>query len=275
MRPVTRAFRRYSAPIADTACHLLFPQAHAFYTRLMEDGYQPHVLVDVLSDERIIYVCVPKCASSRIKKTLGALLGRCIRSSEEAYERKQSGLKNPKSVGISTFHRVATDPRTLRFSFVRNPYARLVSLWAHQFQNRPLVPGLSSIDTYLAWRGTIDPRLPRGADSRLSFDQFVAFATATADYRVDAHWTHQHIIADMPGIALDLIGKVETFAHDFSAVLDHVHAGPELRVQSMQPFNASDHDAWPSFYTTELADIVYRAYEPDFDRFKYPRKLAH
>src|SRR5580704_16518165 len=114
--------------------------------------HDPNVLIDVLPDQRIVYICIPKCASARIKKTLSALLGRHVESSEEAYTRQQSGLKNPKAVGASTFWRVATDPAALRFSFVRNPYARLVSLWAHQFRDKPLVPGLSSINKYLAWR---------------------------------------------------------------------------------------------------------------------------
>jgi hypothetical protein len=275
MKQVTRVFRQYSLPVADKAWHLFFPQAHSFYTKLIENGYYPNLLIDVLPDAGIIYVCVPKCASSRIKKTLSALLGRYIQSSEEAYERQQTGLKNPKCAGLSTFWRVATDPHALRFSFVRNPYARLVSLWAHQFRSMPLVSGLSSINSYLAWRESVDPCLPKGADSSISFKQFITFVTATANQRIDAHWTHQGIITDMPGITLDLIGKVETFAHDFSRVLDHVHASPALRLQSVLPFNASDHIAWPTYYTAELANMVYRAYELDFDRFQYPRNFAH
>jgi Sulfotransferase family len=275
MKPVTRAFRRYSLPVVDKARRLFCPQAHSLYAKLMDDGYQPNVLIDVLPVERIIYVCVPKCASARIKKTLSAFLGRHIGSSEEAYERHQSGLKNPKGVGLLTFWRVATDPGALRFSFVRNPYARLVSLWAHQFQNRPLVPGLSCINSYLAWCERVDPSLPKGADRLISFKEFVTFVTATANDRIDAHWTHQATIVDMPGIILDIVGRVETFAQDFSRVLDHVRAGPELRIQSVLPFNASDHDAWPNYYTAELANMVYRAYEPDFDRFQYRRSLPH
>jgi hypothetical protein len=275
MNGITRTFRQWSWPIADKAARLLHPRAQAFYTTLIEGGYDPNVLIDVLPDQRIVYVCVPKCASARIKKTLSALLGRYIQSSEEAYTRQQSGLRNPKGVGVSAFWRVATDPGTLRFSFVRNPYARLVSLWAHQFRNKPLVPGLSSINSYLASCGRVDPSLPKGADRVISFKEFVAFVSATAHERIDAHWTQQVAIIDMPGITLDLVGKVETFAHDFSRVLDHVHADPVLRFQSVLPFNASDHDDWRAYYTADLANMVYGAYEPDFDRFQYPRAFSH
>ena len=110
MNGITRTFRQWSWPIADKAARLLHPRAQAFYTTLIEGGYDPNVLIDVLPDQRIVYVCVPKCASARIKNTLSALLGRYIQSSEEAYTRQQSGLRNPKGVGVSAFWRVATDP---------------------------------------------------------------------------------------------------------------------------------------------------------------------
>ena len=275
MNGITRTFRQWSWPIADKAARLLHPRAQAFYTTLIEGGYDPNVLIDVLPDQRIVYVCVPKCASARIKKTLSALLGRYIQSSEEAYTRQQSGLRNPKGVGVSAFWRVATDPGALRFSFVRNPYARLVSLWAHQFRNKPLVPGLSSINSYLASCGRVDPSLPKGAHRVISFGEFVTFVTATANDCIDAHWTQQVAIIDMPGITLDFVGKVETFAHDFGRVLDHVDASPLLRAQAVLPFNTSDHEAWPNYYTARLANAVYRAYELDFDRFQYPRAFAH
>jgi hypothetical protein len=69
--------------------------------------------------------------------------------------------------------------------------------------------------------------------------------------------------------------RVRVPAHDFSRVLDHVHADPVLRIQSVLPFNASDHDDWRAYYTADLANMVYGAYEPDFDRFQYPRAFSH
>src|SRR5262249_48184693 len=135
--PATKLYRQFSKPIENAARRLLYPQAYAFYTKLFEAGYLPNVLIDVLTGHKIIYVCVPKCASSRIKRTLSGLLGRHIQSSEDAWERRRSGLKSPKCVGMRTFWQLSIAPHTLRFSFVRNPYSRLVSLWAHQFRDQP------------------------------------------------------------------------------------------------------------------------------------------
>jgi hypothetical protein len=85
----------------------------------------------------------------------------------------------------------------------------------------------------------------------------------------------QDDILSMPGITLDFIGKVETFAQDFERVLDHVRASAAPRRQALAAVNESDHEPWASYYTGDLADRLYRACECDFDRFGYPRALAN
>jgi hypothetical protein len=275
--PITRMLRPCLAAVEQFAQRLVVgafdPQAYAFYGRMLAEAYEPNRHIDVLPWQRVIYVCVPKCASSRIKIVLSEVIGRSPQSASEANQRKLSGLRGPKHVGLSTFMRVATDPFTLRFSFVRNPYDRLVSCWADKIRGKPLVAGDSWIDQYLAWR-RIDRSLPAGADRSLSFSEFVTFATATATRRIDAHWQLQTDLLHVPGVPLDFIGKVESFPDDFGRVLDHVGAGESLRCRAVLPFNVSRHGRWPNYYTTELADRVYRTYERDFDSLGYPRALT-
>jgi hypothetical protein len=101
----------------------------------------------------------------------------------------------------------------------------------------------------------------------------VKFAAATANHRLDAHWHLQDDLLNMPGIKLDLIGKVESFDEDFARVLDHVGAGDRVRQASHIYLNSSQHRPWRDYYSSRLADIVYRAYERDFDRFEYARDI--
>jgi len=162
---------------------------------------------------------------------------------------------------------------TFRFSFVRNPYARVVSCWADKFADKPLVDGDFFIDSYLAVRRQIDAKLPAGADRTLSFPEFAVFAAATARARHDIHLQAQDDILSMPGIALDLIGKVETFDADFVRVLDYLGASDEVRREAAIAVNESHHNDWPTYYTQELADRIYRAFERDFDRFGYTRAI--
>jgi hypothetical protein len=174
---------------------------------------------------------------------------------------------------IDSFFRLATGSDTLRFSFVRNPYARIVSCWADKFAGKPLIGGDVFIDPYLALRSEIDADLPAGADRTLSFPEFAAFAAATARTGHEVHLQTQEDILSLPGIALDMIGKVETFDADFVRVLDYVNASDAIRREAAVALNESHHDDWPSYYTPELADLIYRAYECDFDRFGYARAI--
>jgi hypothetical protein len=248
-------------------------EAAAFYDRLVSGGFDPNAHIDVLPQHRLLYISNPKCASTTIKMVLSSLARNQLDTSDQLHKRRYSGLKSPKRAGISTFHQVATSPAAFRFSFVRSPYSRLVSTWADKFQNKPLVSGDSFIDQYLMNRHWIDESLPKGPGSTLSFPQFVQFAAATANRRLDAHWHLQDDLLTMPGIKLDLIGKVESFAKDFASVLDQAGAGVRLRQIADVHFNASQHQPWPDYYTADLADCVYRAYERDFDRFNYSRTI--
>jgi hypothetical protein len=277
LRPITRFTEPYVNSIEDGARRLIVgwrdPQSYAFYTRLMAGGFAPNALIDVLPEQRIIYVCIPKNASSRIRMTLSVLLGRSLKSEWEAHKRKLSGLKSPKRVGLTVFHRVATDPRTLRFAFVRNPYQRLLSCWLNRFRDVQLIPANPSVSSYLLWRQQNDRSFPAGPKITLSFGQFVNFAAMTARDRVDAHWHRQAGLLDLPGLELNLVGKVESFEKDFMHVLDHVQANDVLRDAAILPVNASDNVDLANYYTNELTSRVYKAYELDFERFQYPRKL--
>jgi hypothetical protein len=253
---------------------VLNPEAVRFGQNLMSNGYEAGALVNVLPQHRLIYIAVPKAASTRIRRTLAKIEGRFSRSLKAHRRTRYRGPYGPRNFPIGLFYQIATAPDTLRFSFVRNPYARVVSCWADKFAGKPLVSGDSFIDAYLSVRQQIDPRLPVGVDQTLSFPQFTVFTAANSKNRHDIHMQTQDDIISMPGIEIDLIGKVENFDADFARILDYLNASQEIRRAASIALNESHHADWPTYYTPELADRIYRAYEPDFDRFGYTRALG-
>jgi Sulfotransferase family len=93
-------------------------------------------------------------------------------------------------------------------------------------------------------------------------------SSATVDQRIDIHWQLQDDFVTVPGLRLNLIGKVEGFQTDFARVLDHIGVTNEARARYLQQaVNPSSHQAWQEYYTDALAGRVYRAYERDFDNF--------
>jgi hypothetical protein len=249
------------------------PAAVEYCDSLLARAYMPDDLVKVVPSHGLVYVVVPKAACTRIRMTLGSFVGRHSRSLNPRRRRNIRGPRGLRTMSMTSFYRLATSPETLRFSFTRNPYARLVSLWAGGGWDAPLVRSQSFINTYLAVRAEIDPSLPVGHDSRLSFPEFVKFITATARRRLDPHWQLQEDLVFGPGLPLDFIGKVESFDRDIGRIYDHVGADEEMRRKTSDRLNASLHRPWWEYYSADLADAVYRAYEPDFDRFGYPRTL--
>ena len=254
------------------AASIANPSAVEFCDALAATGFEFDDLVNVAPSLGVIYVSVPKVASTRIKLTLLAeAVGRHVLPCGPRRRRRLRGLHGPRSMTVGTFHQLATDPSTLRFSFVRNPYARALSCWADKWQDRPLVSGDVFIDRYLALRAEIDAALPSGSDRTLSFADFVTFACAIAHSRVDSHLQAQHDILAMPGIRLDYIGRIERFSTDIAHVLDHVGATNGIRGEAVNPVNPSRHGPWEDYYTPALRERIYRAYERDFDHFQYPR----
>jgi hypothetical protein len=274
LRPIEVRAKQLSWIATEPLVDLFDPAAAAFYNRLVSLGFEPDILLNVLPSRRLLYVVVPKAASTRIRQTLARAARRRILSLKPSRRLRYSGPYGPRSMTKSSFFRLATSPSTLRFSFVRNPYARAVSCWADKFRGKPLVPGDPFVDLYLARRHDIASELPAGRDRTLTFAEFVVFLATVANSRCDIHFQVQDDILSMPGIALDVVGRVESFAEDFARVLDHLGADDTLRREAALPINESNHDDWTSYYTPELADCVYRAYECDFDRFAYPRAYA-
>ncbi|MFY9837144.1 MAG: sulfotransferase family protein [Xanthobacteraceae bacterium] len=268
--------RRARAYVANRRDCWVTPSAAAFFNSVCENHFDPETYIDVLPQYSLIYLCVPKAASSTIRSVLSSLEVGTPPGPPLAllYNRRCTGLRSPRLAGYSVFHQLAKSPEALRFTFVRNPYARLLSAWTNRFQGKPLIDGEPSITAYRAYRSAISRSLPDGVDQTLSFPQFVEFATATAEQRIDIHWQQQHDFVLAPGLDLNLIGKVETFKTDFALVLNHIGLSSDVRDKySNLQVNESMNGSWRSYYSNGLADRVYRAYERDFDIFGYPRGL--
>ncbi|KQZ01358.1 hypothetical protein ASD45_11220 [Pseudolabrys sp. Root1462] len=246
--------------------------AASFFAAMARGGADYDAHIDALPEHRLIYVCVPKSASTSIKIALSALQGETV-AANLAHKRRYSSLRSPSQVGVSGFYRLAMDPATLCFTFVRNPYARLVSTWADKFRDKPLVPGDRFIDRYLRHRSVADRAQPIGLDRTLSFARFVMFAIETLDDRPDPHWQLQSKLTGVAGLPLDLVGKVENFAQDFRLVLNHAGGTAAQRLLTLPVSNVSQHGPWRGFYTAELAERVHRAYSDDFFRFGYATRL--
>lgn len=244
------------------------PSALAFYSAIRNGGFDLDTWIDVLPRQSLIYIAVPKAASTTIRSILSEIANSSKPPDQGViYKRRCSGLLSPSMAGLDRFYRLATSADTLCFTFVRNPYARLVSAWSDKFSGKPLRRGDPYIDLYLNHAASCGHSPP--SIEPLSFPAFVQFVHETMPDLLDPHWDHQVRRTSLPGIELGLIGRVENFGKDFGNVLEHARQ-PLIKLRRLNKSGAS---AWASHYTDELAKTVYRLYEQDFDTFNYSGRI--
>lgn len=100
---------------------------------------------------KLLYVATCKAALTRIWKTLARVEGRFSRSLRPSKRSSYHGPYGRRNMTIGSFHQLATDPATLRFSLVRNSYARNVSRWADK-NSRPSRSSGKTIVLTCTWR---------------------------------------------------------------------------------------------------------------------------
>lgn len=111
---------------------------------------------------------------------------------------------------------------------------------------------------------------------RHNFKLFLRFVEknlngGTPNIRKDAHWAIQSdmLITFQKNIAVDFVGRLETFAEDFAFVIKKVQYDGDIDIN--RKFNEG-----PSFYIKlddilddEIIDISQRIYEKDYKFFRY------
>jgi hypothetical protein len=176
--------------------------------------------VYVHEEAEVVYFDVPKCASTTIRFELF--------DNDNAFS-----LRNPR-------HSLE---QYLTFTFVRNPWDRLVSTW-QMF--------------------TTDPRRVRQLQSMTdedlsAFEAFVDFARDVPNH----HWQRQVLF--LPE-RVDVVGRLETFDDDFARVLDRLGLPPRTAPRRRA---GPPRRPYRTYYTPALAAAVGRTYADDVDAFGY------
>ena len=155
------------------------------------------------------------------------------------------------------------------FTFVRNPYERLVSRYTHMkayFQaekDRPKtlhVGGaiLPSLKKYFNYHDI------KFCEDNFDFSKFVEFA----ENNIDPHWepqTNKFISAVGSLDNIDFIGKLENLQQDFNTVCDKIG----IPQQQLPHINKSKHKHYTEYYDDETREIVAEKFAEDIEYFGY------
>ena len=207
-----------------------------------------------------IYLNNPKVGCSTVKSALGqAILG------QDATPKK----------GI---HRLAGSPFTSKpddaaaverayiFTFVRNPFQRLVSAYLNKVSGA----GRSEWQVF-AKRHGVPTQTP------ISFDGFVEVLSSVPPELHDPHWRPQHLNTLYPFVKPNLLGDLESLDQLLPEVMAHLF--PDQAVlpanKSARSHQTAARQTWPS-HLTDPATLarVLAIYAGDFDAFGYLPKVA-
>ena len=217
---------------------------------------------------RLVYCIVPKAACSNWIMLLRRLEGFADYALPSSlHDREASGLTY---MTHDEANRSLDLDRYFKFTFVRNPFTRLLSAWRNKFD-----PTAGRVhETWLAYAREVRDRLPSVEDDAggpLSFRDFVRFLGTQPEVDIPNHWAPQTRILATDHFEYDFVGRIENLAADFETV--------RRRVGFRAPFPTRD-DLWfhpptgaktlaPRMYTPELTRVVSRVYADDFEAFGY------
>jgi hypothetical protein len=162
------------------------------------------------------------------------------------------------------------------FTFVRNPYARLISAWKDKLAAEGELPTARSVRKATAEVRAFAARqrLPgseRG--SAIPFDTFVSYVESQGEGRRDQHWDTQRSVLLTDVIPFSRVFRMETeFAAGVTEILTRLGLPEDWAAERLKrPQNASRKSSQPVF-DQALADRVYRCFESDFAQFGYDRE---
>lgn len=216
--------------------------------------------VHASSQHRYLYVVNPKVGCSSILWTLqrlergdDAVLPERVGT---IHERDHSPLPRPSELGLSVDS--LRDPSYFKFTFVRNPFDRLLSCYLQKLTR------LSDQSRLVLKRLGRDETDPPGVD----FPTFVSLVTGEDPLTMDPHWRVQSI-QTLQGLAdYDAIGRFEDFDHDLERI--GTRLSPDFRRFLYAERRQATGEKPYHWFTPDLADAVRETYAEDFQRFGYP-----
>lgn len=146
-----------------------------------------------------------------------------------------------------------------KFTFVRNPFERLVSCYKNKYHTDKKYIG--STLTHM----TFDIYMLGYLKKDEGFCEFAKKMSKIPQVLANAHFASQaYRIFDKDGVSrLDFVGKLENISNDWNVLVEKCGFTPLCRL------NQTGRDNWMDYYDRKTAEIVYKYYEKDVKAFGY------
>ena len=244
---------------------LITPSRHIKRRMWQERGGTLDKMVIILPELKVMYTSVPKAANSTVKKCLWSASGVDI----EGKNINSAIFKNPgpsrriSEIDDRELSYIFTSDDWFKFSFVRNPYKRLLSGYKDKILGMGNPGKSNSFLKRINWHSSKPP----------SFDEFIEAICAQEEDAMDWHWMPQSRLLMTDIIHYGFIGKLENFKADMNTVLLKLNVERDkidaLLSVSLNKTKGSEKQVAIS---DKAAKMIYLKYKKDFDGFGYDPK---
>lgn len=219
-----------------------------------------------------LYAETAKVACSTIKRLLIRTENLYDRQDApiDAHNRDKSPLHGIKDHTEEIFNAVLQDPYIYKFSFVRNPYTRILSAYLDKIirNKRPKKEILNIMNVDLN-------KNPEALEKHISFEEFLEAVKMQNLFEMNIHWRPQyyHIRPDL--IDYNKIGRFETFDNDIKEVIAVLknrvspYVQNKVKYKMSAPHKTNSNEKVYQFYNSNARKLVSEIYACDFDTYKY------
>lgn len=229
--------------------------------RVMKYGAYTRRTYLVRPEQKLLYLSISKAACSSIKASILSL------DRQENYQRLHGAVARE---GDQLYDAPLKDyPDYFKFTFVRNPFDRLVSCYENKYHTDRALLGKELKHLYFDYYLMGYLRKDRG---------FAEFARRVR--RIPDKWADKHLISQFSRVRdkdgkqyLDFIGRFENLAVDYEPIRAKYNLAP------LTVYNKTGKGNWMDYYDEKTARLVYERYRQDIEAFgyedSYQALLAH
>lgn len=206
---------------------------------------------------KALYVPVPKVACSSIKRVIATII-----DVEIPGDGANIHLANFPVIDKTALEQYEN---YWKFSFVRNPWDRLVSCYSEKIKTDNTFVGKTNSFVKGVHKGLVKYDM---FEANMPFDAFLKAVATISDHEADQHFRSQYtfLTDSHENLFLDFIGKFETMDADFRHVMRTLQAPPDI---TLQQSNKTHHKPYRKYYTDSLLDIFQKRYSKDLSLFGY------
>lgn len=200
-----------------------------------------------------IYFRIKKAANSTIVATLyNAETSKQINSLKELQYIKDNYYIKPSDLSKNEVKKISN---YYCFSFVRNPYSRILSSYLNKIKLNEDEKG-DNIARFLGKESYLE----------VSFEDFLTYLENGGIYK-NAHWAKQYDLLPIPLEDFNYIGKTENLNQDLTHVLEEIFGKPYPIISVKEHGTGASQLIKEIRYKTKKR--IYELYRSDFDIFGY------